>query len=231
MSCRLCELTMNVRSLSSDRIRFFISVAVAGSRPAVGSSGSTSSARPKRLAIATRLSMPWLKASASACRCRPAGRAAAPAPPRRGPPPPRTLAAPPASRAVITGTAFTNAASWGDRDAPVQIAVQRRPSQHLHGSAGGTQEPAQHREEGGLARAVRPDQADGRARLDRDIDAIERARPAEVAAEAHRLDDRSGRHQASRVRNTCQPRNAYSATYARVPALAASAGPISGCSR
>jgi hypothetical protein len=33
MSCRLCELTMNVRSLSSDRIRFFIADAVAGSRP------------------------------------------------------------------------------------------------------------------------------------------------------------------------------------------------------
>ena len=99
-----------------------------------------------------------------------------------------------------------------DRDAPVQIAVQRRPPEHLDLAARRPQEAAQHGEERRLAGAVRPDQADRRARLQRQIDPVERARTAEVAAQPLRIDDRRRRHQASRVRNTCQPRNEYSAT-------------------
>ena len=64
MSSRLCELTTNVRSSTSDRIKFLMCDAVAGSRPAVGSSSSTSSGEPMNAcAIAMRLSMPWLNVS------------------------------------------------------------------------------------------------------------------------------------------------------------------------
>ena len=115
MSCRLCELTMNVRSLSSDRIRLFIADAVAGSRPAVGSSSSTSSGAPRNAcAIAMRFNMPWLSvsgvffatsASSTSCSTRAASARAA-------------AAENPCSSASIaswlcTGTPFTNAASWG----------------------------------------------------------------------------------------------------------------------
>src|SRR5579875_922206 len=76
-----------------------------------------------------------------------------------------------------------------------------RPSVERYGAAVMAQDAGKAIDQRALARAVRPDQADALAARDRQIDPVERDKPAEALAEPPRLQERFGHHPLRRRRH------------------------------